>query len=74
MGFLPQKIYHEINLSSLFYLISRLPVLAGAAGALGATYCSPYISVDGAYHSRPSGETSSTGASRLIAIWFLVLC
>ncbi|XP_057514814.1 protein MLN51 homolog [Actinidia eriantha] len=40
-----------------------LPVLAGAAGALGATYCSPYISVDGAYHSRPSGQTSSTGAS-----------
>ncbi|XP_057504997.1 protein MLN51 homolog [Actinidia eriantha] len=40
-----------------------LPVLAGAAGALGAAYCSPYISADGAYHSRPSGQTSSTGAS-----------
>ncbi|KAL7191349.1 hypothetical protein ACSBR2_023430 [Camellia fascicularis] len=40
-----------------------LPVLAGAAGALGATYCSPYIAVDGAYHSRPSGKTSSSGAS-----------
>lgn len=39
-----------------------LPVLAGAAGALGATYCSPYI-VDGAYHARPSGQTSSVGAS-----------
>ncbi|KAM3747714.1 hypothetical protein ACB098_05G055700 [Castanea mollissima] len=39
-----------------------LPVLAGAAGALGATYCSPYV-VDGAYHARPSGQTSSVGAS-----------
>ncbi|XP_023548003.1 protein MLN51 homolog [Cucurbita pepo subsp. pepo] len=38
-----------------------LPVLAGAAGALGATYCSPYIAVDGAYHARPSGQTSSVG-------------
>ncbi|GAB4842018.1 hypothetical protein Ancab_011977 [Ancistrocladus abbreviatus] len=35
-----------------------LPVLAGAAGALGATYCSPYIAVDGAYHARPTGQTS----------------
>ncbi|KAF5957098.1 hypothetical protein HYC85_004323 [Camellia sinensis] len=40
-----------------------LPVLAGAAGALGTTYCSPYIAVDGAYHSRPSGKTSSSEAS-----------
>ncbi|XP_021628002.1 protein MLN51 homolog isoform X2 [Manihot esculenta] len=39
-----------------------LPVLAGAAGALGATYCSPYIAVDGAYHARPSGQTSSVGS------------
>ncbi|XWS20341.1 hypothetical protein CRYUN_Cryun31cG0093100 [Craigia yunnanensis] len=46
-----------------------LPVLTGAAGALGATYCPPYITVDGAYHARPSGQTSSTGSSRLIA-WF----
>ncbi|KAL5576393.1 hypothetical protein UlMin_018092 [Ulmus minor] len=36
-----------------------LPVLAGAAGA----YCPPYIAVDGAYHARPSGQTSSVGAS-----------
>ncbi|KAG8656324.1 protein MLN51 homolog [Manihot esculenta] len=40
-----------------------LPVLAGAAGALGATYCSPYIAVDGNYHTRPSGQTSSVGSS-----------
>ncbi|KAG2722986.1 hypothetical protein I3760_02G152100 [Carya illinoinensis] len=39
-----------------------LPVLAGPAGALGAPYCSPYV-VDGAYHARPSGQTSSIGAS-----------
>ncbi|GFZ11811.1 CASC3/Barentsz eIF4AIII binding protein [Actinidia rufa] len=44
-----------------------LPVLAGAAGALGATYCSPYIAVDGAYHPRPSGKTSSSADSRLVA-------
>ncbi|XP_050384715.1 protein MLN51 homolog [Argentina anserina] len=35
-----------------------LPVLAGAAGALGAAYCPPYITVDGCYHARPSGQTS----------------
>ncbi|CAL5373631.1 unnamed protein product [Camellia sinensis] len=35
-------------------------------GALGTTYCSPYIAVDGAYHSRPSGKTSSSEASS----WF----
>lgn len=40
-----------------------LPVLAGAAGALGATYCSPYLTVDGAYHARPSGQTSSLGTA-----------
>ncbi|XWS16383.1 hypothetical protein CRYUN_Cryun34aG0082500 [Craigia yunnanensis] len=40
-----------------------LPILTGAAGALGATYCPPYVTVDGAYHARPSGATSSTGSS-----------
>lgn len=40
-----------------------LPVLAGAAGALGASYCPPYIAVDGAYHARASGPASSTGSS-----------
>ncbi|CAK9174640.1 unnamed protein product [Ilex paraguariensis] len=40
-----------------------LPVLAGAAGALGASYCPPYIAVDGAYHTRPSGQSSSLAAS-----------
>lgn len=42
----------------------RLPVLAGAAGALGASYCPPYITVDGSYNARPSGQTTSTTASR----------
>ncbi|XP_068653476.1 protein MLN51 homolog isoform X2 [Aristolochia californica] len=42
-----------------------VPVLAGAAaGALGATYCSPYIAVDGGYYARPSGQASSVGASK----------
>ncbi|KAL4334999.1 hypothetical protein GQ457_07G031960 [Hibiscus cannabinus] len=40
-----------------------LPVLTGAAGALGATYCPPYIAVDGSYQARPSGQISSTGSS-----------
>ncbi|KAE8688582.1 CASC3/Barentsz eIF4AIII binding, putative isoform 3 [Hibiscus syriacus] len=40
-----------------------LPVLTGAAGALGATYCPPYIAVDGSYHARPSGQISLTGSS-----------
>ncbi|CAN0878278.1 Protein MLN51 homolog [Linum grandiflorum] len=37
-----------------------LPVLTGPAGALGATYCPPYITVDGSYHS---GQTSSLSSS-----------
>ncbi|KAL5729353.1 hypothetical protein ACHQM5_002322 [Ranunculus cassubicifolius] len=37
-----------------------VPVLAGAAGALGASY--PYL-VDGAYYSRPSGQSSSSGVT-----------
>ncbi|KAK4428072.1 protein MLN51 [Sesamum alatum] len=40
-----------------------LPVLAGAAGALGATYCPPYITMDGSYNARPSGQTSSVSAA-----------
>ncbi|KAF8393325.1 hypothetical protein HHK36_021566 [Tetracentron sinense] len=40
-----------------------LPVLAGAAGALGATYCSSYIAVDSGYYARPSGHTPSLGIS-----------
>ncbi|KAF3774142.1 hypothetical protein EJ110_NYTH48283 [Nymphaea thermarum] len=40
-----------------------LPVLAGAAGALGASYCSPYIALDGGYFARSSGQASSTGSS-----------
>ncbi|KAJ8773485.1 hypothetical protein K2173_004315 [Erythroxylum novogranatense] len=43
--------------------MTRLPVLAGAAGALGATCCSPYTAVDGAYNARLSGQTSSMGSS-----------
>lgn len=50
---------------------TRLPVLAGAAGALGATYCSPYIAVDGAYHGRPSGQISTlTAASRSVYLLY----
>ncbi|KAI4355674.1 hypothetical protein L6164_004422 [Bauhinia variegata] len=40
-----------------------LPVLAGAAGALGASYCSPYLAVDGSYCARQSGQTSAMGTS-----------
>ena len=48
-----------------FYLIFfRLPVLAGAAGP----YCSPYIAVDGSYHARPAGQSSSGGTSRLVTL------
>lgn len=51
----------------IFVFMIRLPVLTGAAGALGATFCPPYIPVDGAYHARSSGQTSSTGSSRCVA-------
>ncbi|KAL5822939.1 hypothetical protein ACOSQ4_020839 [Xanthoceras sorbifolium] len=40
-----------------------LPVLTGAAGALGAAYCPPYLAVDGAYNGRQLGQTSATGSS-----------
>ncbi|XP_074275964.1 protein MLN51 homolog isoform X2 [Silene latifolia] len=39
-----------------------LPMLANAAGAMGATYCPPYLPVDGSFHSRPSGQTSALPA------------
>ncbi|CAN6442165.1 unnamed protein product [Victoria cruziana] len=41
-----------------------LPVLAGAAGALGASYCSPYFAFDGGYYSRSMGQTSSASSSK----------
>ncbi|GKV10139.1 hypothetical protein SLEP1_g21548 [Rubroshorea leprosula] len=40
-----------------------VPVLTGAAGSLGPTYCSPYISVDGAYNTHTSVLTSSMSSS-----------
>ncbi|PKU79782.1 protein MLN51 homolog isoform X1 [Dendrobium catenatum] len=40
-----------------------VPVLAGAAGALGASYCSPYIALDGTYYARPSGQASASVSS-----------
>ncbi|KAL8458160.1 hypothetical protein ACS0TY_035879 [Phlomoides rotata] len=40
-----------------------LPVLAGAAGALGASYCPPYLTVDGSYNARPSAQSSSIAAA-----------
>ncbi|MQL89509.1 hypothetical protein Taro_022071, partial [Colocasia esculenta] len=40
-----------------------VPVLAGAAGGLAASY-GPYIALDGSYCARPPGQTSSAVASR----------
>ncbi|XP_054781031.1 protein MLN51 homolog [Prosopis cineraria] len=40
-----------------------LPVLAGAAGALGASYGSPYHAVDSAYNARQSGQTPAVATS-----------
>ncbi|XP_073140445.1 protein MLN51 homolog isoform X2 [Henckelia pumila] len=40
-----------------------LPVIAGAAGALGAQYCPPFIAVDGSYHAQPSGRVSTITAA-----------
>ncbi|KAH9605162.1 hypothetical protein KSS87_023017, partial [Heliosperma pusillum] len=39
-----------------------LPMLASAAGALGAAYCPPYVAIDGNYHPRPTGQTSALPA------------
>ncbi|KAF5203171.1 Mln51-like protein [Thalictrum thalictroides] len=39
-----------------------VPVLAGAAGALGASY-PLHLAVDGGYYSRPTGQTSSSAVS-----------
>ncbi|KAK1264533.1 hypothetical protein QJS04_geneDACA021320 [Acorus gramineus] len=38
-----------------------VPVLAGAAGAMGASY--PYIALDGGYYARPPGQISSSTPS-----------
>ncbi|KAJ7951817.1 CASC3/barentsz eIF4AIII-binding protein [Quillaja saponaria] len=58
-GYVAHQNQHGLGNSEMTWL----PVLAGAAGALGATYCSPYLAVDGAYHARQSGQTSSVGGS-----------
>jgi len=42
--------------------------LAGAAGALGAQYCSPYLAVDGAYGRQP-GQTSAIDNSRFVQFY-----
>ncbi|KAH7652050.1 Btz domain-containing protein [Dioscorea alata] len=36
-----------------------VPLLAGASGALGASYGSPYIALDSTYFTRSSGQSSS---------------
>ncbi|XP_072966593.1 protein MLN51 homolog [Typha angustifolia] len=41
-----------------------VPLLAGANGALGASYCPPYIALDNGYYARPAGQTSSPVSSR----------
>ncbi|KAI4387031.1 hypothetical protein MLD38_004895 [Melastoma candidum] len=43
-----------------------LPVLAGAAGALGGAYCPPYIAVDGAYHASSGQPTLASSSSKEI--------
>eukprot|EP00252_Welwitschia_mirabilis_P015509 TRINITY_DN3410_c0_g1_i2.p1 TRINITY_DN3410_c0_g1~~TRINITY_DN3410_c0_g1_i2.p1 ORF type:complete len:688 (+),score=175.34 TRINITY_DN3410_c0_g1_i2:114-2177(+) len=40
-----------------------VPLFAGAAGALGATYCPPYIAVDGNYYAQSSGQSTLLGTS-----------
>lgn len=40
-----------------------VPVLAGAAGALGGSYGHPYLAVDGGFYSRTPGQTASSGVS-----------
>ncbi|KAJ1689454.1 hypothetical protein LUZ63_013609 [Rhynchospora breviuscula] len=43
-----------------------VPVLAGAAGTLGGSYCPPYIALDGGYYNnaRPSSQISSSAPAR----------
>ncbi|KAL6851725.1 hypothetical protein ACP4OV_020289 [Aristida adscensionis] len=41
-----------------------LPILTGASGALGTSYGSPYVTVDGNYYSRPSEQASSSVSLR----------
>lgn len=41
-------------------------MLTGASGALGASYGSPYIAVDGSYYSRPSEQASSSVSLRSV--------
>ncbi|KAJ0985599.1 hypothetical protein J5N97_003955 [Dioscorea zingiberensis] len=41
-----------------------VPLLAGASGALGASYGSPYIALDSSYFTRSSGQSSSVTSRR----------
>ncbi|XP_062180244.1 protein MLN51 homolog isoform X2 [Phragmites australis] len=66
-GFVSQQ--QQLGLSNSE--MTWLPILTGASGALGATYGSPYIAVDGSYYSQPSSsvslrEPSSNNASSLL--------
>lgn len=65
------RLIHLLKPKALMVLMFmfRLPVLTGAAGALGATYCPPYIAVDGSYNARPPGQISSTGSSRFVVLF-----
>ncbi|KAJ0045940.1 hypothetical protein Pint_03767 [Pistacia integerrima] len=55
---------NAVGMTFAGYVAQPQLVLAGAAVTLGATYCPPYIVVDGAYHLCSLGQTSSTGSSR----------
>lgn len=59
-----------MSLDKYWFEFFRLPVLAGAAGALGTQYCSPYVTADGAYHPLPSGQISSLGAAPMSVEFF----
>lgn len=52
--------------------VFRLPVLASAAGALGASYCPPFLSVDGSYNPRPTGQTSALPAPRSVSLFLML--
>lgn len=46
----------------------RLPVLAGGAGALGATYCPPYVLDGASYNPQLTGSPFIASSSKLVKV------
>lgn len=62
-------IFHgSISILRIEGVLSRLPVLTGSDGTIGAAYNSPHVTVDDGYVAHFPGQSSSVGVSRSVAL------